>query len=106
MTRTLVLSTLVEIDLAAAREWYNHMRPGLGEDLLLCVEHALDRILEHPEAFPSVMPDVRRTLVRRFPFGVFYRVRRNRIEVEALFPLRADPTHLRDRLDPPDDLVS
>jgi plasmid stabilization system protein ParE len=100
MTRTLVLSTLTEEDLSAARDWYNRKRPGLGEDLLLCVEQALDRILEYPEAFPAILPDVRRTLLRRFPYAVLYRVRQHRIEVEALFPLRAAPSRLWDRLNP------
>lgn len=100
MTRTLVLSTPTEDDLAEAIDWYSRIRPGLGDDLVLCVEQALDRILEHPEAFPAIMPEVRRTLVRRFPYGVFYRVRQHRIEVEALFPLRADPARLWERFAP------
>ena len=100
MTHTLVLSTLTEDDLAEATDWYNRIRPGLGDDLVLCVEDALDRILQHPEAFPAILPDVRRTLVRRFPYGVVYRVRHDRIEVEALFPLRADPSRLWERLQP------
>lgn len=100
MTRPLVLSILTEDDLAEAIDWYTRIRPGLGDDLVLCVEDALDRILQHPEAFPAVMPDLRRTLVRRFPYGVFYRVRQDRIEVEALFPLRADPSRLWERLNP------
>lgn len=98
MTLTLVVSALAEADLANAVDWYNRIRPGLGDDLALCVEYALDQILEHPEAFPVLRPHVRRTLVRRFPYGVFYRVRRHRIEIEALFPLRADPARLGDRL--------
>jgi plasmid stabilization system protein ParE len=100
MTRELVLSTLALADLAAARGWYNDMRAGLGEDLVLGVEHVLGRIVETPVAFPEYLPDVRRALVRRFPYGVFYRVRPSRIEVEAVFHLRADPSHLPARLHP------
>lgn len=100
MTLTLVVSALAEADLANAVDWYNRIRPGLGDDLALCVEYALDQILERPEAYPVVRPRVRRTLVRRFPYGVFYRVRPHRIEVEALFPLRSDPARLGDRLSP------
>lgn len=97
MTRTLVLSTLTERDLAEAMDCYSRIRPGLSDDLVLCVEQVLDRILEHPEAFAAIMPDVRQTLVRRFPYGQFYRVRQDRIEVEALFSLRADPARLWER---------
>jgi hypothetical protein len=38
MTRILVLSTHIERDLFAAMGWYNHIRPGLGDEFLLCVE--------------------------------------------------------------------
>jgi toxin ParE1/3/4 len=100
MTRTLVVSNMAEDDLANAMACFDDIRPGLGHDLVLCVEHAHDRILERPQAFPVIMPHVRRILVRRFPYGVFFRVRQHRIEVEALFPLRADPARLRKRLGP------
>ena len=100
MTRTLVVSTLTETELDYAVEWYNSLRPGLGDALVLCVEQALDRIADHPEAFAMILPEVRRTLVRRFPYGLFFRVRQDRIEVEALFPLRSDPARLQERLGP------
>lgn len=99
MTRILVVSATAESDLAEATAFYHRIRPGLGDHFVLCVEHALDRILEHPQAFPMVLPDVRRTLVRRFPYGVFFRVRRQRIEVEAVFHLRTDPARHWERLD-------
>lgn len=98
MIRELVVSTRTESDLAEAVMWYNQVRLGLGNDLVLCFEEALNRILDHSEAFPAVLPGVRRALVRRFPYGVFYRVRPDRIEVEACFHLRANPTRLADRL--------
>jgi toxin ParE1/3/4 len=100
MNRLLVISTLAEADLAEAAAWYSQIRPDLGNDLVLCTEQALDRIFEYPEAFPLILPDVRRTLIRRFPYGVFFRVRQPRIEVEAVFPLRANPAHLAERLGP------
>lgn len=100
MTRTLVVSSLAESDLADAADWYNRIRPGLGDDLVLCLEHAFDLIREHPEAYTLILPDVRRALVRRFPYGVFFRLRHERIEVEAIFHLRADPARLSERLAP------
>jgi plasmid stabilization system protein ParE len=105
MTRLLLVSTRTETDLAEAVAWYNRISPGIGADFLFCVEHALHRIADHPEAFALVSPDVRRILVRRFPFGLFFRVRKHRIEIEALFHLRIDPDRLRQRLDPSSDSV-
>jgi plasmid stabilization system protein ParE len=98
MTRILLVSALAESDLADAADWYNRILSGLGDDFVLCVELALDRILEHPEAFTLILPAVRRALVRRFPYGVFFRLRHERIEIEAVFHLRADPARFPERL--------
>jgi hypothetical protein len=94
----LLISTQTEGDLAEAVAWYNQVRAGLGSSLMLCFEEALNRVIDHPEAFPTVLPGVRRALIRRFPYGVFFRVRSKRIEVEAFFHLRADPARLANRL--------
>jgi toxin ParE1/3/4 len=98
MTRLIVISVRTEADLAEAFAWYNHIRPSLGDDLIFCFEEALDRILDHPAAFPTIQPGVRRAIVHRFPYGVFFRVRETRIEVEAFFHLRVSPARLTDRL--------
>jgi plasmid stabilization system protein ParE len=98
MTQTLVVSTLAEDDLAEAAARYDQLRPGLAHDFVLCVEKALNRIVDYPHGFPVILPEVRRALVRRFPYGIFYRTRQCRIEIEAIFCLRLHPTHLRQRL--------
>jgi hypothetical protein len=98
MNRILVISASAEAELAEATAWYNQLRYGLGDDLVLCTEQAFERILEYPEAFPVIFPDVRRSIIRRFPYGVFFRIRHVRIEVEAIFPLRANLAYLKERL--------
>ena len=98
MSYALLLSELVEADLAEATDWYRKIRPGLGDELLLCVEQAINRILDNPNAFPAVRHDARRALVRRFPYSVVFRVRANRVEVEAVFHGSKDPARLQDRI--------
>jgi len=91
------VSARAEADLAAARGWYAAIRPGLDDSLMLCVEETLDRIAENPRAFRAVGPDVRYARVRRFPYGVLYRVRDGRVRVEGVFHARRDPLRLEDR---------
>jgi plasmid stabilization system protein ParE len=98
MKLRLVISDLAEGDLADAIGWYQHIRPGLESDLTLCIEQALDRILVHPEAFPVVMSGVRRAVVRRFPYSIVYRVRQDRVEVEAIFHASQDPNRWQRRI--------
>jgi toxin ParE1/3/4 len=93
------VSEQAELDVAHAAERYNAIQPGLGDDLVRRVKQALARIAEYPEAYAVVQPSVRRALLRRFPYGVFYRIRHDRIEVEAVFHLHADPGRVGERFD-------
>lgn len=97
MTRLLVISSRVESDLAEAVAWYKIVGFGPDNHLLVRFEEALGRILERPEAYPVTLPGVRRALVSRFPYGIFFQTAANRIEVEALFHLRAGRTRLTNR---------
>jgi plasmid stabilization system protein ParE len=98
MSYALQLSELAEADLADAIDWYRKIRPGLGDDLLSCVEQTIDRILDNPNAFAVVRQDARRALVRRFPYSLVFRVRGNRFTVEAVFHGSKDPARLRQRI--------
>jgi plasmid stabilization system protein ParE len=44
-----------------------------------------------PEAHAKVYHDVRRVLVRRFPYSIYYRFRADRIVVLAVFHNKRDP---------------
>ena len=91
MTRRLILRPEAEADLAEAYEWYEQRRAGLGQSLLLSVEAALASIQENPTSFPVVHGEIRRALIRRFPFGVFYLVDRGTIVVLSVFHASRDP---------------
>lgn len=60
-------------DLAQARDWYDAQRPGLGDELLRCVEAAVAAAVRSPGVYPRAHGEVRRALVRRFPYAVYYR---------------------------------
>jgi hypothetical protein len=62
----------VVTDLAAAHAWYESRRVGLGEEFMAAVGALLTRIDATPEQFPVVYDAVRRGLVRRFPYAVFF----------------------------------
>jgi len=79
----LVLRPAAVTDVHAIRKYYEEARPGLGEDLA----EDLDRLFARLKAFPRSAPPVagyepvRRALLRRFPYAVFYRPDAERIDV-------------------------
>jgi toxin ParE1/3/4 len=91
MTPRVVVRPEAESDLAEAFAWYGQRGPGLGDRFLLSVEAALSAIQRHPESFPVVYSQVRRALLRRFPYGVFYIVKESNIVVLAIFHCARDP---------------
>lgn len=83
-----------ERELIAAHEWYELRRAGLGDDLLLCIEASLDGIEAFPRRGVVVHGEVRRVLIRRFPYGIYYRVSEAEIEIIGF-------RHFRQRLPQP-----
>ena len=91
MTRRLVVRPEAEAELREAYAWYEERRPGLGDEFLLCIDACLDSIERHPGLHPVIHRGVRRALLRRFPYGVFYVMAENTISVAAVFHLSRDP---------------
>jgi len=63
-------------ELAAAAIWYRDISPSLGEALFAEYEAAIARVQDYPRSYPVVYPakGVRRAVLRRFPYGLFYRL--------------------------------
>jgi plasmid stabilization system protein ParE len=91
MSRPLIVNPEAEQDLADAKAWYDGQRDGLGDEFLECVGEALDRIRAVPEAHAKVFQELRRRLVRRFPYAVFYRIDDDQVTVVAIYHCRRDP---------------
>ncbi len=91
MNLPLIITPEAEDDLVDGRKQYERKRKGLGEEFILCVEESLDHIRHFLLSGSEVYPGVRRVVVRRFPFGVFYRVDPNQIAVIAVYHSHCDP---------------
>lgn len=94
MTLPVVLSPAAAFDIADAATSYEATRIGLGREFLTELRRARLQIERFPAGCQHVMPGVRRCLMHRFPFGVIYRSRPDRIEILAVLPTQADPLRL------------
>lgn len=98
MAAKLVLAHEAERDLAEAYGWYENHRYGLGEEFLDCVDACINRICRSPETCEKVHENYRRSLLRRFPFAVFYEFAGNTVTVYCIFHTARDPEKWRERL--------
>jgi len=81
---TLVLSDRAATELAEAVAWYEDRRAGLGLELLDTVDTLQVLLLRHPELGIEVRPRIRRALLRRFPYGVFYTISADAVRILAI----------------------
>jgi len=80
-----------EDNIAEAYDWYECQRLGLGEEFVLCLEAIVEQIRENPGQYAKIHHEVRRALMRRFPYGVFYILHDEKIIVVAVFHVRRNP---------------
>jgi plasmid stabilization system protein ParE len=86
-----------EVDAFEAASWYEREREGLGSAFLARVRRVFKRIESGPLQFPLVMADIRRALLGRFPFGVFFFVDDQAAVVIAIMHLHRHPDSWEDR---------
>jgi plasmid stabilization system protein ParE len=73
-----------ETDLQSAFDWYEQRRVGLGMAFREAVNGTIARIAESPRAYPVRYRELRRALVQRFPYAVYYRPNDDVIVVVAV----------------------
>jgi plasmid stabilization system protein ParE len=95
LTLPVIIRPDAERDLGAAASWYDMERVGLGADFLIAVRQALMLIGEHPHMFPIVLRRIRRILLSRFPYGLFYVPEENCVVVLACIHAMRDPKLVR-----------
>ena len=61
-------------DLNRAIDYYNAQRPGLGAECRAEIFRTIDLISDFPKRFRRARGDIRRCIVKRFPFSVLYRL--------------------------------
>lgn len=97
MTRGLRIRPAAEADILDAHRWYGQQRPGLAAEFVAALDATLARVAEMPAAHPVVHRNVRRALVQRFPYGVFYVVGSRTVSVVAVMHQARDPQRWKAR---------
>ena len=91
MNYKLLISPEAELDIEEAFEWYEEHNPGLGFEFIRAVDSCLASIGRNLSTYPLVHRDVRRALIRRFNYGIFYLIEEDKIVITACFHVKRDP---------------
>lgn len=86
-----------EAELNESIEYYEEIEPGLGYDFAVEVYSTIQRSAEFPKAWAVLDGEIRRSLVRRFPYGVLYTEEQTGIYVVAVMNLHRSPSFWKHR---------
>ena len=89
--RRLTILPQAELDVSDATAWYEERRAGLGDEFLDELDSVLRRVIKSPSQFPKIKSNIRRALLRRFPYAVYFGVTRESVEVIAFLHQHQDP---------------
>ena len=95
--RSLLVRPQAQLDITVAAGWYEDQKPDLGYRFLDAVDHLLSRIQRSPLQFPEIERKVRRGLLQRFPYSVYFSVTEDRIEVIAVLHQHRHPVIWKSR---------
>ena len=91
MALPVVYGRKVGRDLAGGFRYYEGQSEGLGERFLAAVDSAFDAIERYPEMFSRVHGEVRRAVLSKFPYAVFFRIEPKRVVVLTVLHTARDP---------------
>ena len=91
MALPIVYRRKVGRDLAKGFGYYEGQGEGLGDKFLAAVDAVFDAIERYPEMFSRVHGEVRRAVISKFPYAVFFRVESKRVVVLAVLHTARDP---------------
>jgi plasmid stabilization system protein ParE len=76
---------------------YEEQKPGLGIRFAYAIDETVQRIVANPSSFPLVHGEIRRAVIRQFPYGIYFRLHGDDIVVVAVMHGRRHPDRWRSR---------
>jgi len=67
-----VFTSAAREELIEAQDWYETEVPGLGRRFRAAIDSLVERMSANPRQFPIALKNVRRALLSRFPYSLFF----------------------------------
>lgn len=93
----LISEPRADLDVEAAFDWYENERPGLGLEFLDELRAAYKRIAAGPLKYQDLRSGIRRALLKRFPYAVYFVVEDDVVVVLAVLRASRHPAEWQRR---------
>ena len=87
-----------ELELIESALYYDKQVPGLGERFESEIRYATDLMLDQPEIGPLVDPNLRKFILTRFPFTLYYSITADVLRIEAVAHQSRRPGYWKSRV--------
>ena len=84
MSFNVVFSDWADYDFNEIAHWYKVIRTGLDDEFILCLETEIEVIKRNPLLFKKIYKNVRRAVLHRFPYNLYYALEENKLIVLAI----------------------
>jgi plasmid stabilization system protein ParE len=98
VTWTIQIDPEAREEMEAAYDFYESKRRGWGSRFVDRVQYEIERIQANPMIHAEVHRDVRKAVVRQFPFVLIYRIESTVVRIVAVFHTSRDPGAWRKRV--------
>ena len=96
--KNVIFHPLAEHELIDATAYYEEQKPGLGLEFLEEVKEAVNFLMLYPEAGSTVRSSVRRVILPKFSYSLFYRIiEDDQIRILAIAHHKRKPQYWVDR---------
>ncbi len=95
MNRNVIISSRAEFEITDAIKWYENVEKGLGLSFLNNLDKAIIAVMNNPEMYPVVFKKIRRILIKKFPYSLYYYLKHTEIIILAVFHEKRNPTDWR-----------
>lgn len=98
MNYSLLVSEMAYEDAIVIFDWYEDKLTGLGDRFINELEVAKTDLLNNPLAFAKWNKSIRRMVMRKFPYKLFYKIYEDEIVILAIIHARRSNRYLKKRL--------
>jgi plasmid stabilization system protein ParE len=85
------LSDEAEIDFDKSYEYYYKENPNIAKSFFNRINLSLENLKENPTIFPDVYKGLRKYVVKKFPFVIYYQIEGTVVKVVAIFHTSRNP---------------
>ncbi|HZF12210.1 MAG TPA: type II toxin-antitoxin system RelE/ParE family toxin [Thermoanaerobaculia bacterium] len=95
--KPLIVRKAARIEVRSIRQWYDNEAAGLGARFLAELDDVVARLRSTPQQFPVVRKSIRRALLHRFPYSVYFVDHTDAIILFAVLHHRRNPADWKHR---------